>query len=109
MKRFALFVMLLVGLVSGVNAANTPVEPTKALQEKVDGLLENYNNDLSKDVDARIVFAVTQKNELLVVDVQTEDEDVEKFIKSTLNYQAVEGIDGVQKKLYTMHVTFKAE
>ena len=108
MKKFTLFLMMFAGFVSTTLASNVPVEPKQALQEKVDGLLSDYNNEISEDLDARIVITITEKNEILVVDVKTNDDEVEKYIKSALNYVHVEGVDTLENNMYTFNVEFKA-
>ncbi|MGB0836902.1 MAG: hypothetical protein ACPGRE_02305 [Flavobacteriaceae bacterium] len=110
MKKVLLLCVAILTMSSAAFAAEkTPVNPKKVLHETVDNLLGDYQVALTKDVKARVVFAVTGKNEILVVDVQTKDPQIKEYIKEKLNYNKVDDLDGVKSKLYTVHMTFSAE
>lgn len=75
---------------SSVAMANTEPtnydEPTKICKE-VTTFLEEHNLELASDVKARVTFMVNGSNEIVVMNVETKDKAVEKYIKARLNYK----------------------
>lgn len=108
MKKFA-FLLIFAFMVVGTAVANNdkPGKPTEQLTELVDELLEGYN--LPIDAKARVVFALRQNNEIIVVNIQTEQDEVEAFIKSRLNNQEADEISGLKNAFYTVHVSFEGK
>lgn len=111
MKNFKLLVLGL--LISTASAfATNPVidenpEPVTVKQElvnQVDKYLGKHELDIDKTTTARLTFMVTPDSEILVVKVNTNDEGVESYIKSKLNYKEVKDVKEAQNKIYTMKV-----
>jgi hypothetical protein len=74
-------------------AANTNTEPTspkKALHATIVKLLGHHHYDLkNQTLKAEISVLLNNKNELVVIDVATKDEDLESFVTQKLNYKKV--------------------
>ena len=88
MKLFAL--VIAIGLSSFATANTKPikeknVQPT--IVETVGELLEKPNFDINQEFTATIQLMVNAKNELVVLNVQTENGKVESFVKNRLNYK----------------------
>ncbi len=81
-------------------AANTNTEPTSKdsktiLRTEIVSLLGNHSYDLSdKTLEAQVSVMLNNKNELVVVSVNSNSETVTNYVKSKLNYKklTVKGI-----------------
>ena len=85
---------------SGVMTANN--EPTskdpKSLTEEIQSLLMNPNFILETDEFARVTLIFNRNSEIVVMSVDSENDDVEYYIKNRLNYKKLEiGIDKINK------------
>ena len=61
---------------------------------------------LSEDRTAIVKFIVNHQNEIVVLEVETEYEQIAQFVKSQLNYQKI-NVDGVKNMItYFVNVTF---
>ena len=75
------------------SAANPPVAKKGALQDaaskEIATLLKSPSFHLEKNVSAWVSLMVNDENELVVLSVKTENESVEHYVKSRLNYQKI--------------------
>ncbi len=80
-------------------------DPKKDLAIQISELLDNNSFILADhDLKAEVLFTLNSKKEIVVISVNTEDEVLERFVKSRLNYQAVELANGHEGKMYTVPV-----
>ena len=71
-------------------------------------LLKNPEFIVAYEMQANVLFTVTDANEIVVLSVETEDQEVENFIKSRLNYRVLE-TKLEQGKQYIVPVRIKAK
>ncbi|SHJ26180.1 hypothetical protein [Pseudozobellia thermophila] len=98
------FVFVAAMLLSFGNVLANDLNP-KNLSGQIAEMLRN--NSLSSDVvnlRAQVRFTLNNEQEIVVLSVDTEDEDLENFVKAKLNYKKVELDDYEEGKLYTIGV-----
>jgi len=94
MKKVSLVLIAAMLLSTGSIFANVAkdVKPSKAqsLSEQI-GTILNQNNftENHEGSEAEVLFMLNNDKEIVVLSVDTDKEDLEKFIKSKLNYQEV--------------------
>lgn len=80
-------------------------DPNKDLSEQIGDLLKDNSFVLqNEDLTAQVIFTLNQKKEIVVISVETENELLERFVKSRLNYQHVEVPVAKQGSMYTVPV-----
>ncbi|MBC3847284.1 hypothetical protein H8K90_12880 [Winogradskyella echinorum] len=88
-KLKMLVLVVAIAFSSVISASTNPIkdaEPT-SISKTVGKLLENPDFQLNKDVEAIVNIFVNEKDEMVVVSVETDNKAVEKFIKNRLNYK----------------------
>lgn len=93
MRKVSLLVFAALFAVSTAFATGT--EPTsdknpKSVHEQVAELLKDPNFRVTHDITAEVTLMVNKENEVVVLDVDTNEEFVSKFIKDRLNYETLE-------------------
>lgn len=71
-------------------------------------LKDNQFNLESHDLTAEVRFIINENNELVVLSVETNDEILEGFVKSRLNYQKVGSSAVVPGRVYEVPVRITA-
>lgn len=98
MKKVILFVCAAVITLHTAVAGNT--EPTdkkdpKTVTEQVTELLESPQFKVTEEVDVKVTLIVNKDQEVVVLDIDSTDEQVISYIKSRLNYQKLNvGVTG---------------
>ncbi len=92
MKTIKIILLAVAFTFSGVLTASTDPEPTKeALTEtisiEIGKLLKNPKFLIEEDMLAKVKVVINEDNELVVLSVQSDDEDLENYIKGRLNYK----------------------
>ena len=107
-KSIALALALLVG--TAVYATNPVVKKIKKNEAttEIAQMLEKPNFKLKEDTKAEVTLRINKEGELVVLDVETDNDLVESFIKSRLNYQKLENTLE-QGKDYMLPVVITAE
>lgn len=83
-------------------------DPSKSLTEQITELLKDNVFDLNnQELTAKVLFTLNHNKEIVVISVETEDEILEGFVKSKLNYQEVALNDFHEGKLYTVPVRIR--
>ncbi len=81
------------------------IDPNNELAVQIGDLLKDNNFVLDEeDLTAQVLFTLNDKKEIVVISVETDDEILEKFVKSRLNYQQVQVASGKEGKMYTVPV-----
>ncbi|WP_299531293.1 hypothetical protein [Ulvibacterium sp.] len=107
MRKISLVFVAAMLLSAGSVFANGPKEndPTQSIKTQVRKLLRGYSMPTSeKDLTATILFTVNKQNEFVVLSVETEDEVLEYFVKSRLNYHKVNSKAISEGRRYTMPI-----
>ena len=80
--------------------ANTPPNAAPAkLCKEIGHLLEMHSFDNPNDLVAHVTFTVNNRNEIIVLEVDTDNSAVDRFIKSRLNYRKLNA-DAKNGKVY---------
>ncbi|WP_297765327.1 hypothetical protein [uncultured Muriicola sp.] len=80
-------------------------DPKKDLAIQISQLLKDNSFVINDhDLTAKVLFTLNKNKEIVVISVDTEDEILERFVKSRLNYQAVELAKAEEGKMYTVPV-----
>ena len=90
MKNLKLLVLALGLFTINLTASNlNPINPTDDLRiEIVDLIGSNYMESIStNELEADVLFTVNSNKELIVLSVDTENEQLESYLKAKLNYK----------------------
>ena len=82
-------------------------EPQKKLSNLIENLLDDYADyafDIQEDVLAVVKFTLNEHKEIVVLSVDTEDANLETFVKSRLNYEKADLEDCKEGRMYTVPV-----
>ncbi len=78
---------------TNISTAAVVVEKDNAkvsISQEIASLLQNPEINLQADIKADVTFTINTEHEIVVLTVDTENEIVERFIKSRLNYEQLE-------------------
>ena len=92
MKNLQLFVIAMALFTANVSAANlNPIKPTDELRvEIVDLIGNNYSEKMYADQhEAEVLFTVNSEQELIILSVETDNDQMESYLKGKLNYKKV--------------------
>lgn len=107
MRKLSLvFVAALLFATGNVLANDTEgVEPAKSLTGQIAKMLEdNSFSEMESDLTAQVRFTLNSDGEIVVLSVDTESVNLERFVKGRLNYQKVDISNVEEGKLYTVPV-----
>ena len=111
MRKLSLVFVAAMLLVTGNILANDSVknDPTKKLATQIEELLEdNYLTEDLVNLTAQVKFTLNEKDEIVVLSVDTEDERLESFVKSRLNYKKVDVDASKEGKMFTVPIRIKS-
>lgn len=105
MRKFNLILVAAMLLCVGSVFANSGIDenPSKTLSKQISTLL-SYNRfkmPVATEMSAVVYFTVSDEKEIVVLSVLTNEEELDAFVKSRLNYIKVTGSD------YQTGVTYK--
>jgi hypothetical protein len=107
MKKLPVLIASALLLTAGNLFANDSktTDPKKDLAIQISELLDK-NSFIIEDHDltAEVLFTLNDKKEIVVISVNTQDEVLERFVKSRLNYHAVDLAAAEEGKMYTVPV-----
>ncbi|MFT5942032.1 MAG: response regulator RpfG family c-di-GMP phosphodiesterase [Sediminicola sp.] len=88
--------------------SNTNVDPEKKLTLQIGELMkENSFANEGYDLLAQVRFTLNNESEIVVLSVATQDEPLESFVKSRLNYEKV-SVNGFEEgQIYVVQVRIK--
>lgn len=110
-KAIILFAMFVLGT-SVSFATSNPESETKStsVSEEIKSLLQSPRFtfvDNAKETEAMVSFTLNDKNEIVVINVESKNSQVESFVKSRLNYQALKNKTLLKGKIYKMPLKIK--
>lgn len=110
-KSFAFAIMTTIIFSVSAMATNTPITPNSEKQQLRTEVLQYIQQSDLEEVDtkARISFMVNSQNELVVLNVNTDNNYVERVMKSELNYKTVKTQLSEKNQIYHIDVTFNIE
>lgn len=72
-------------------AASTSVATYKSsIAQEIENLLQKHDFALEHDVMATVTFVVNEKNEIVVLNVDSKESSIIRFIRGRLNYEKLE-------------------
>lgn len=108
----ALFVVVLLMNTTFVSANNSnATEDLPKAVKKVVRLLETtkFDVELEKEVMVKVQVKINSADEIVVLNVDTENDAIKKFISGKLNYTKIAAGQLKQGSEYSFYVTFKPE
>ena len=112
MRKFSLVLVAAALFISGNLFANDSdnTDPQRSLKTQIQELLK-VNKLVVEDFEeltANVLFTVNSEEEIVVISVETDDSELELFVKSKLNYKKVELNEFVEGRMYRMPLRVKA-
>ena len=103
----SLILSIAFSFVMGAAMANTNPTETKTARQEIQTLLQKA--DIAASVDesstVNVKFMVNENNEIIVI--STDKDNLDRTIKSTLNYKRLKATDFATNKTYTLPVVVK--
>ncbi|MCP4883889.1 MAG: hypothetical protein GY908_08860 [Flavobacteriales bacterium] len=112
MKSLKLFTLALALFTITVSAADlNPVKPTDELRFQIVDLIgTNYNAEMTADeYKADVLFTVTTDRELIVLSVDSDNDQLESYLKAKLNYKKVNHRPSKHGEIYLLPVKMVKE
>ncbi|RNC89511.1 MAG: hypothetical protein ED555_08520 [Allomuricauda sp.] len=111
MRKISLVLFAALLFVSGNVLANNPnpEAPTKALSTQIQKMLNrNSFGEAYEGAHAQVRFTFNKEGEIVVLSVDTENSNLEGFVKGKLNYKKVQAENITEGKMYTVSVRIAA-
>ncbi len=112
MKNLKLFVLAIGLFTINLSAANLhPINPTDELRiEIVDLIGSDYMDEMLADQDqADVLFTVNSNKELIILSVDTNNDQLEYYLKAKLNYKKVHHRPSKNGEIYLLPVKMVKE
>lgn len=93
--------ILLVSFPLNAAPSITPNKPD-GVKEEIESLLKKPNFKITENTTSIVTFMVNKKNEILVINVETENKLIDSYIKKALNYKKLK--TNTTKKLFKIPV-----
>jgi hypothetical protein len=109
MKRFKLLLLAL-GLIASTTAfaANpVPISEGTSTSKELKKLLKTPEFIVDHDMEAEVLFTITEDNEIIILSVATDEAEVASYVKSSLNHQTLKS-DLEHGKQYVMPLKIKS-
>lgn len=84
-------------------------EPSTAVSSEIQKLLKNPDFTFKYDMTAQVKVVVNENNELVVLSIETENQELESFIKGRLNYKTLKVKLETGQKSYIVPVRITQE
>ncbi|MCK0108966.1 hypothetical protein MWU58_06660 [Flavobacteriaceae bacterium S0825] len=78
-------------LMASTNTEKPSTTESSKITVKIERFLKNPSFDVDYEMTAKVTLTLNKNNELVVLSVDSEDDKMESFIKSRLNYRKVSG------------------
>lgn len=108
MKKLTLTVLLTLVTTMSAFCMNEDAEKQvkNNLRNKINMLLGKYKQELKTTANATIKFMINTNGEIVVLSVETEKENIERFVKQKLNYKKANVKNVKALAVYTVPVKF---
>ena len=92
-----------------VNATPNPTEdPGKRLTQEIHAMLDDNEFAAKQDVVAKVRFMINKEGEIVIVTVDSADQNVAQFVKGRLNYKKIDTEGLATGKLYNLPLRIEA-
>ena len=106
-KLVTLIVVTLINFSAFANNADKPVKAIKSeLRTEIVKLLGKADFDYNKNISTSIEFTINSKGEIIVLTVNSNNQDVDAYVKAKLNYRVITTDSKIAGKTYRMPLTF---
>jgi len=104
MKKIKLFALAFVIGTAGLFATEL-VNPTpkKEIRTQIVKLLKTPRFAVPNDIELTVTFTFSSEGELVVLDVDSNNRDVLKYVRKHMNYKKIQN-PGERDKMYTMPI-----
>jgi hypothetical protein len=102
MKKLLLLLAITVSTSMFANNSRPAEEVKSEIRTEIIKLLGDVNFKIDQNVTASVEFMINNKGEVIVLTVDTDNIDVESFVKYKLNYKSVTNKYIVKGKVYKM-------
>ncbi len=112
MKNVKLFILALGLFTINLSAANlSPINPTDDLRiEMVDLIGSNFMDEMMDDAyEADVLFTVNNNKEIIILSVESDNHQLETYLKRKLNYKKVNHRPGKHGEVYLLPVKMVKE
>ncbi|MCF7568206.1 hypothetical protein L3X37_07495 [Sabulilitoribacter arenilitoris] len=109
MKKIKSLLLVLAISISSVLSASTNKELPKSssVAKEVAKLLKNPNLDLKEEVLVFVKFALNDNHEMVVLSVDSDNRQIDSFIKNKLNYVKLKAKSNTDKKMFVIPIRFQ--
>ena len=94
MRKLSLIMVAIALFMTSLTSAAVVTEDAKLnpTEEQIRELLANPTFEISADETAYVTFTLNQAHEIVVLNVDTDNVVVERFVKNRLNYHKIESV-----------------
>ena len=109
MKKLQLLTLALIVTSIGMFASNKETVPVakKEIRSQIVQLLHTPNFAVENDLTVNLTFTFSTEGEIVVLNVDSTNSDVLKYVRENLNYKKIEA-PGAFDKHYTMPLKLKS-
>jgi hypothetical protein len=107
LKLFVLGVFLSLGT-QHFSIANNIDKPEKTLRTEILNLVQDPQLENGYEETVYVQFMVNKNNEVVVLNVETDDNYLNSFVKNRMNYKTINAQNIEHNELYNIEITFKA-
>lgn len=107
MRKLSYVIVAAMLLSTGSILANTTdlLEPNQGISEQIYKMLsDNSFSEGECNSTAQVRFTLNDEGEIVVLSVETDSENLERFVKNRLNYKKIEISNVEEGKLFTVPV-----
>jgi hypothetical protein len=113
MKTIKALLLVVALTFNSVLFASTTSEDLKAdsavITNEIGKLLKNPSFSVEDDIVAQVRLTLNKNNEMVVLSVDSENTQIESFIKSRLNYNELPSVVDAVDKIFIVPVRFPSE
>ncbi len=108
MKKLTVLVLVFLGSIQVFASDNIPTSLEQQLRNEVATLLENPQILVEKELSADIEFTLNTKGEIVVLLIESNEELVESYVKSRLNYKKIDSnLSKSENRVYKLTLKIK--
>lgn len=109
MKKLVVLLALVLGSSSVFANDNTGANPEQKLRNEIAALLDKPEIIVEKEeLSANIEFTVNSNDEIVVLTVNSEEDNITEYVKTRLNYKKIEaGVSNKGTKVFKLTLKIK--
>lgn len=99
-KISALAIALLLGSMSFANSESAIDKDPSSISKEILKLLDKHELDLKEELSVQITFTVNKNHEIVVIDVDSENDELKAYVKRRLNYHKIDAVTTTGKMYF---------